>query len=149
MHQPKRTLVLDHGGNLMKIELAGNILACMSYEDVAEGGTLEELALELSPTAKREGDQVKVKTDRLTSRHVVDLLYAFSASWRDSSGWNSRNHREGDPMRPPRERSRYLELANLLPVSEKGRAGSILLALLIETVFPPGGTATESEPSPR
>lgn len=149
MVAPKRTLFIGPEGSQTKIDLVGQILACIAYEEVADGSSLEELAFDLAPTAERTGDQVRVKTDRLSSQAVLDLLYALSAGWRDSSGWNSRYTREGDPMRPPRERARYIELAKLLPVSEKRRVSSILLALLIETVFPPGGTATETEPSPR
>lgn len=141
MRPPKRTVLIGPEGEQVRIELTGDLLACMEYEDVAYDQSLEELALSLSPETKAAGEGLTVRTKRMRSRHVADLLFAFSANWRDDSGWNSRHHREGDPIRHPRERACYLDLVKTLSVADKRRCASILLSLLIDTVFPPGGTA--------
>ena len=149
MRPPKRAVLLGPEGAQVRVELSGDLLACIEYEDVADGQSLEELAISLAPSAERSGDELKVRTKRMKSRTVADLLFAFSANWRDDSGWNSRNAREADPTLHPRDRSRYLALAKSTSVADRRRAQGVLLSLLMETVFPPGETATAPEPAPR
>lgn len=147
MRPPRKTLFIE--GEQTRVELTGDLYACMEYEEVTDGQTLEELALSLEPEAESVKEGLTVRTKRMTSRHIADLLYAFSANWRDDSGWNSGHHREGDPVRHPRERSRYLDMVKMLSVADKRRCANILLSLLFETVFPPGETATAPEPAAR
>lgn len=149
MRSPKRAVFLGPKDNQTRVELAGDIFACIEYEEVSGGDSLEQLAINLDPDAVREGNEVTVSTSRLDSRKIADLLFAFSATWRDDTGWNSRHNREGDPKRHPRERVRYIDLVKLMTVADKRRVASILLALLIETVFPPGETVTECGPPAR
>lgn len=154
MRAPKRTLVVGEGADQIFIELAGDVYACMEYEEVSGGTGLEWLADFLNAKIKIvDGKPVAVAGEegqpKVTTTMILDMLYAFSATWRDDSGWNSRHHREADPLKPPRERARYLDLAKTLGYHDKRRASSILLALLLETVLPPGGTATANGPSSR
>lgn len=127
----------------VSITLRADLLACIEYSDVAEGASLEAAALALQP--EHDGEKGVVVSKCSDPRVWSDLFFAFSASWRDESGWNAEHSaRADDPLIHPRKRQRYVDLAKLVSHREFTQLRQVLWGLLLEAVLPPGETATEN-----
>lgn len=127
----------------VSITLRADLFACIEYSDVTEGASLESAALALQP--EHDAQQGVIVSKCQDSRLWTDLFYAFAASWRDESGWNSEHStRAEDPLIHPRKRQRYVDLAKLVSHRQFEQLRQVLWGLLLEAVLPPGETATEN-----
>ena len=124
------------------VTLRADLYACIEYADLTDGESLEQAALKLQPDQDNEAGVITAKVN--DPRVFMDLFYAFSAAWRDESGWNAEHAtRPYDPTINPRLRQRYVDLAKMASSHEFTNVRDILFALLLDAVIPPGETATE------
>jgi len=139
MLAPERIIQVGGSG----VTLRGDLFAAMEYAEITEGDSLEDAFLKLRPAieAQERGERLKGMFDPTI---YVDLIYAFSAYWRDESGWNRRTAEDGDAERPLRKRGPYKAMLKALPHHAFRELRPKIFGQLIQTIYPPEAAAEKN-----
>lgn len=118
------------------VTLTGDLYAAMEYADVTEGDSFEDAFAMLRPAieAQERGEELKGKFD---PRTWVDLVFAFSANWRDESGWNAQHAEDTDAEQGPRKRGPYKAMLKAFPFNQIRELKPKIFGLLLSTILPP------------
>lgn len=132
MLAPERIIQMGGKG----VTLTGDLFAAMEYADLTGGDSFEDAFFTLKPAieAQEKGEELKGKYD---PRPYVDLVYAFSANWRDENGWNTRHARDNDAEMPVRKQGPYKAMMKAFPFHDLRELRAKLFGLLLSTIIPP------------
>jgi hypothetical protein len=140
-------------GERRGVNLTGDLYAAMEYADLTEGDSFEDAFFKLRPAieAFEKGEKLKGKFDPTP---YVDLLWAFSANWRDDKGWNSQHVRDQDgEKKSVRKTGPYIAMMKSFSHHALRELRPKIFGLLLRTIYPPevaeadGGDAPRSEDS--
>lgn len=118
------------------VTLTGDLYAATEYADLTEGDSLEDAFFTLRPAieAQERGEKLKGKFD---PRPYVDLIFSFSANWRDATGWNAQHAEDADAEEPPRKRGPYKAMLKAFSFHQLRELRPKIFGQLLATIFPP------------
>lgn len=127
------------------VDLRGDLAASIAYNDLADGKGLEDAFDALKPTMRRHQDGEKLPPVNPHDRRAyLDLLWCFSATWREEQGWDDKDEQAGADLLPPKKRPSYKRFKRLLNQADVRRLRHCIIPLLMEAIFPPGEAVPEA-----
>lgn len=138
---PARTFVVKVSDKVVwPVELRGDAGAAMAYNELTDGKGLEDAFNELKPSLRRHEDGEKLPPLKPhDKRTYLDLMWAFSATWREEAGWDDEEEEAVAAVSlPPRKRPSFRKLKKNLNMADLRKLRQVVLPLMFETLLPPG-----------
>lgn len=119
--------------------LRGDVAAAIAYNELTDGYGLEDAFEKLRPlmTLHQDGEPLPKRLDRRT---IMDLLWSFTATWREDQGWEDSDELYEDP----RKRDSFRRLKRGLGMPDVRRLPHVVVPLLLDTLLPPGDAGPET-----
>jgi len=141
MWQPTE-IVLDPTGRA--ISMIGTFRWEMEYEALT-GGAFEEALLQMDTQLTEYRNAAKEKRvpnyGNRWAGCTFDLFFSVISKWRQESGWDRDHYRDGDELKPEKERGPYLDMADSMGKAFATEMQRALIRMLYAYTFDPGRAA--------